>query len=110
MGTCRTKSSGFDFVFLGFQKRKGKDPEFDFKKLPFVQEAAGKQTDDLVALAQSSVQNARKSSLQAAYNLFTTSLHNDQVLHDKHLAASEVSSQRARSVLVHSLEAMWFQT
>ena len=96
---------GLILFSLVFKKRKGKDPEFDFKKLPFVQEAAGKQTDDLVALAQSSVQNARKSSLQAAYNLY-----NDQVLHDKHLAASEVSSQRARSVLVHSLEAMWFQT
>ena len=68
---------GWGLPFLDFKTRKGKDPEFDFKKLPFVQEAAGKQTEDLVALAQSSVQNARKSSLQAAYNLFTTSLHND---------------------------------
>ena len=72
--------------------------------MAFVQEAAGKQTEDLLVAAQSSVSNARKSSIQAAWNLFTTSLHNDQVVHDKHLAASEMNSQRARSVLVHALE------
>ena len=84
--------------------RKGRDPEFDFKRMAFVQEATGRQTEDLVVAAQSNVQNARRTSLQAAYNLFTTSLQNDHVLHDKHLAASEVNSQRTRSVLVASLE------
>ena len=85
--------------------RKGKDPEFDYKKLAFVQDASGKQAEDLVVAAQSNVQNARRSSLQAAYSLFKTSLQNDHVVHDKHIQACEMSSQRARSVLVSSLEA-----
>eukprot|EP00438_Fugacium_kawagutii_P007492 Skav230009 [mRNA] locus=scaffold1958:352834:353067:- [translate_table: standard] len=72
--------------------------------MAFVQEATGKQTEDLIVSAQSNVLNARKSSLQAAYNLFLTSLENDQVMHDKHMAASEMSTARARSVLVHTLE------
>ena len=72
--------------------------------MAFVQEAAGKQTEDLIQSAQSNVQNARKSALQAAFNLFITSLDNDHCLHDKHLAASDVNSTRARSVLVASLE------
>lgn len=87
--------------------RKGKDPDFDYKRIAFVQEAAGKQAEDLVQSAQSNVQNARRASMQAAYNLFITSLQNDTVLHEKHLAASDVNSQRARSVLVGSLQARW---
>jgi len=92
------------FLPFGFSARKGRDPDFDFKRMAFVQEASGKLTEDLVVAAQSNVQNARRSSLQAAWNLFTTSLENDQVIHDKHLAAAEVNSHRARSVLVASLE------
>ena len=84
--------------------RKGRDPNFDFRRLPFVQEAAGRQTEELISSAQSSVNNARKNSIQAAYNLFATNLKNDQILHDKFVAASEMSSLRARSVMVHSLE------
>ena len=59
--------------------------------------------EQLIA-AQSTVSNARKQSLQAGFNLFATSLATDQVQHDKFLAAAELHSQRARSVLVHSLE------
>ena len=109
-----------DSLLLGFWEteqcavdrtvRKGRDPAFDFKRMAFVQEATGRQTEDLVVAAQSNVMNARRSSLQAAYNLFTTSLQNDHVLHDKHLAASEVNSQRARSVLVASLEDGIYET
>lgn len=73
--------------------------------MAFVQEAAGKQADELVQSAQSSVKNARRGALQAAYNLFATSLENDQCLHDKFLAASDVSSARARSMLIGSLQA-----
>lgn len=84
---------------------KGKNPEFDFKKLAFVAEAAGQQQELQLEEAQSSVANARKSSLQAAFRLFATSLSNDHVVHDRHKAALDMSSQRTRSVLVHSLEA-----
>lgn len=84
--------------------RKGLDPNFDYTKLAFVQEASGKQTEDLLISAQSSVNDARKNSIRAAYNLFTTSLDNDHVVHDKHVAASAMNVHRARSVLVHSLE------
>ena len=85
--------------------RKGRDPEFNFKKLAFVQEASGKQTEELVAAAQSSVNNARNQSLQAGFNLFATSPENDHVLHEKYVASAEMNGQRNRSVLVHSLEA-----
>jgi len=73
--------------------------------MAFVQEAAGKQTEELVQSAQSNVKNARRGALQAAYNLFATSLANDQCLHDKFLAASDVNSARARSTLIASLQA-----
>ena len=49
--------------------------------------------------------NARRSSLQAGFNLFATNLANDQVMQDKYLATADMNSARARSVLVHSLEA-----
>ena len=85
--------------------RKGLDPDFDWKKIGFVLEACGKQQEDHVVSAQSSVNNASKTSLQAAYNLFSTNVANDQCLQDKFLATAEMNSSRARSVLVHSLEA-----
>ena len=85
--------------------RKGLDPDFDFKKLAFVQEACGKQQEEHVISAQSTVQNARRNSLQAAYNLFVTNLENDHLLQDKYLATATMNAQRTRSVLVHSLEA-----
>ena len=84
---------------------KAKDPHFDFKKLAFVAELTGQEQEQHIQNAQSSVLNARKSSLQAAYRLFVTSLQNDQVIHDRHRAAVDMSSARTRSVLVHSLEA-----
>lgn len=85
--------------------RKGRDPDFDFKKLVFVQEASGRQQEEQLMAAQSTVNNARKNSLQAAWNLFITNLGNDQVKQDKFLITDEMSSARARSVLVQSLEA-----
>ncbi len=72
--------------------------------MPFVQLATGKQHEHHLEAAQSSVNNARKNSLQAAFNLFVTSLQNDQVLHDKHMAAAAMHSQRTRSIVIHSLE------
>ena len=92
------------FLLLLCYLRKGLDSSFDFKKLAFVVEAAGKQTEELLISAQSTVADARKQSLRAGYNLFQTSLSNDHILHDKHVAASAMNSQRARSVLIHSLE------
>lgn len=85
--------------------RKGLDPEFEFKKLGFVQEACGKQQEEHVVNAQSTVNNARKNSLAAAFNLFATNLTNDQCLQDKFLAMAEMTNSRARSVLIHGLEA-----
>ena len=87
--------------------RKGLDPEFEFKKLGFVQEACGKQQEEHVVNAQSTVNNARKNSLAAAFNLFATNLTNDQCLQDKFLAMAEMTNSRARSVLIHGLEAFW---
>lgn len=81
------------------------DPDFDFKKLVFVGEAASAQHEDNIVSAQSTVNNARKQSLVAAFNLFRTNLQNDWVLYDKYVASAEMSSSRARAVLVGSLEA-----
>ena len=89
------------------QFRKGLDPTFDFRKLAFVQEACSMQHEESLVSAQSTVNNARKNSLVAAFNLFSTNLQNDWILQDKFLASAEMTSQRARSVLVHSLEAHW---
>ena len=86
--------------------RKGLDPDFEFKKLGFVQEACGKQQEEHVVNAQSTVNNARKNSLTAAFNLFATNLTNDQCLQDKFLAMAEMTNSRARSVLIHGLEAL----
>lgn len=81
------------------------DPEFDFKKLSFVQEASHAQHEQNLVSAQSNVQSAWRKSLQAAWNLFVTNLRNDWVLQEKYQASAEMSSQRQRSVLVSSLEA-----
>ena len=100
-----SRIASFISIWKHSDPRKGKDPNFDFKRMAFVQEAAGKQTEELVQSAQSNVKNARRGALQAAYNLFATSLANDQCLHDKFLAASDVNSARARSTLIASLQA-----
>ena len=81
------------------------DENFDYRKLSFVQEACGRQQEEHLISAQSTVNNARRSSLQAGFNLFATNLANDQVMQDKYLATADMTSARARSVLVHSLEA-----
>lgn len=100
---------GLQHLFLVSQNqfRKGLDPAFDFRKLAFVQEACSMQHEESLISAQSTVNNARRNSLVAAFNLFSTNLQNDWILQDKFLASAEMSSQRARSVLVHSLEAHW---
>lgn len=78
---------------------KGKDPSFDFKKLSFVAEAAGVLQEQHIADAQSSVHNARKQSLQAAWKLFATSVSNDQVVHQRHKAALDLSSTRHKGTV-----------
>lgn len=71
----------------------------------FIQEASGRQQEQQLMAAQSTVNNARKASLTAAWNLFVTNLSNDEVKQDKFLVTAEMSSARTRSVLVQSLEA-----
>ena len=95
----------FPLLFITVCPRRGLDPNFDYKKMGFVMEACGKQQEEHVISAQSSVNDARKSSLRAAFNLLLTNVANDQCLQDKFLATAEMNSCRARSVLVHSLEA-----
>lgn len=85
--------------------RKGQDTDFNFKKLSFVQEACGREQEEHIIAAQSTVNNARKSSLQAGFNLFATNLANDELKQDKFNATADLNSSRARSVLVASLEA-----
>ena len=67
-------------------------------------EATGSLQEEHVLSAQSSVTNARKQSLQAAFNLFRTNLETDQAQHKKFLATSEASASRSRSIMIESLE------
>lgn len=89
---------------------KGNDPSFDINKLAFFAEATGTVQEGHILEAQNAVANARKSSLQAGFNLFRTSLGNDQVLHERHLAASKTDEAKARSAVLGSLEAGWVIT
>eukprot|EP00435_Cladocopium_sp_Y103_P022429 s1200_g5.t1 len=88
---------------------RGNDPMFDISKLAFFAEATGAVQESHILEAQNNVANARKTSLQAGFALFKTSLSNDQVLHDRFLAASKTDEARARSAALGSLEAVvWF--
>lgn len=84
---------------------KGNDPSFELGQLAFYAEASGTVQETHILDAQSQVQNARKASLAAAYNLFKTSLSNDHVLHDRFLEAAKTDESRARSAALSSLEA-----
>ena len=88
---------------------RGNDPMFEITKLAFFAEATGEVQEYHILEAQNNVANARKTSLQAGFALFKTSLSNDQVLHDRFLAASKTDEARARSAALGSLEAVvWF--
>ena len=88
---------------------RGNDPMFEISKLAFFAEATGAVQESHLLEAQNNVANARKTSLQAGFALFKTSLSNDQVLHDRFLAASKTDEARARSAALASLEAVvWF--
>ena len=89
---------------------KGNDPSFDISKLAFFAEATGTVQEGHILAAQSAVANARRSSLQAGFNLFKTSLDNDQVLHERHLQASKTDETKARSAALASLEVGWVYT
>ena len=101
--------SSFEFVRLldGDLRAhiKGNDPSFEMNKLAFFAEATGAVQESHILEAQNAVCNARKASLQAAFNLFKTSLGNDQVLHERHLAAAKTDEARNRSAALNSLEA-----
>lgn len=85
---------------------KGADSAFEMSKLAFFQEATGAAQDEHIAEAQSAVANAQKSSLQAAFQLFRTSLDNDQVMRDRYLSAAKTDESRARHAALESLEAL----
>jgi len=84
---------------------KGNDPSFEMNKLAFFAEATGQVQESHILEAQNAVSNARKASLQAAFNLFKTSLGNDQVLQERHLAAAKTDEARNRSAALNSLQA-----
>lgn len=84
---------------------RGNDPSFDLNKLAFFAEATGAVQESHILEAQNAVANARKTSLQAGVALFKTSLGNDQILHERHLAASKTDEARSRTAALTSLEA-----
>ena len=69
-------------------------------------EASGVIQEEHVQNAQSSVANARKQSLAAAFQLFRTNLDNDQVQHTKYLASAEANASRTKTIMIQSLEDM----
>ena len=83
---------------------KGKDPNFDFRKLSFVAELAGQEQESHIESAQSRVTNARRCSLEAGFRLFKTNVKNDQIIHDRHRSAVDTNAARNRSAMIHSLE------
>ncbi|CAK9075895.1 unnamed protein product, partial [Durusdinium trenchii] len=90
-------------------EQRGLDPNFDYKKMGFVMEACGKQQEEHVISAQSSVNDARKSSLRAAFNLLLTNVANDQCLQDKFLATAEMNSCRADASTFSAKNEPWLQ-
>ena len=84
---------------------KGADANFDLSKLAFFQEAKGVAQDEHIATAQSAVANAQKTSLQAAFQVFKTSLDNDHVVHDRFMSQARTDETRARNAALQSLEA-----
>ena len=84
---------------------KGNDPDFSLNKLAFFSEATGAVQESHILEAQNAVSNARKQSLQAGFALFKTSLSNDQILHERHLAAAKTDEAKNRTAALNSLEA-----
>ena len=80
-------------------------PSWDWTKLSFVLEATGQLQDEEIVKAQSKINNALLSSLQAGYSLFETNLETDQLQHRRYLVASSGDEAKARAAVVGSLEA-----
>ena len=60
--------------------------------------------DEAVEKAQSLARNARRSSLQAAFDCFKSQLENDAVQHRKHMLAAQGNEIKQRAAIVSSLE------
>ena len=60
---------------------KSMDSEWSWKKLPFILEMEGQIHDDEIGKAQSKINSALQSSLQAGFSLFETNLETDQLQH-----------------------------
>ncbi|CAK9015621.1 Uncharacterized protein SCF082_LOCUS12841 [Durusdinium trenchii] len=60
---------------------KTADPSFDLQKLSFVLECKGQLQDEELEKAQSKINSALQTSLQAGFSLFETNLANDQLQH-----------------------------
>jgi len=84
---------------------KTSDPSWDWQKLSFVLELKGAVQDEEVLRAQSKINSALQSSLQAGFSLFETNLSNDQIQHRRYLLTSSGDEAKARAAVVTSLEA-----
>ena len=84
---------------------KTSDPNWDWQKLSFVLELKGAVQDEEVLRAQSKINSALQSSLQAGFSLFETNLSNDQIQHRRYLLTSSGDEAKARAAVVASLEA-----
>lgn len=80
------------------------DSEWSWKKLPFILEMEGQIHDDEIGKAQSKINSALQSSLQAGFSLFETNLETDQLQHRRYILASSGDEAKARAATVSSLE------
>lgn len=83
---------------------KSMDSEWSWKKLPFILEMEGQIHDDEIGKAQSKINSALQSSLQAGFSLFETNLETDQLQHRRYILASSGDEAKARAATVSSLE------
>ena len=85
---------------------KASETGWDWQKLSFVLELKGAVQDEELSKAQSKINSALQSSLQAGYSLFETNLQNDQLQHRRYLLTSSGDEAKARAAIVASLEAL----
>ena len=85
---------------------KASEPGWDWQKLSFVLELKSAVQDEELSKAQSKINSALQSSLQAGFSLFETNLQNDQLQHRRYLLTSSGDEAKARAAVVASLEAL----
>ena len=85
---------------------KAAESGWEWQKLSFVIESQSTLQDSEITKAQSRINSALQSSLQAGFALFQTNLQNDQLQHRRYMLASSGDEAMARTAVVNSLEVL----